>query len=229
MLLCLPRTPLPGPSSAMVSGRMRVPNDGAGSEGRCNQLIPVQPVTPQSWDPTEDLRCITMAFQHLHASGWYWGSISAIEAREVLANVTEGTFLVRDSSHPDYMLTLSVKTSRGPTNVRVEYSGGHFRLDSTFPACPRLLSFPTVPGLVQHYLGTGGKEERGKQREDVPVERLKDSTVIMKLRQPLHRPKSFPSLQHLTRLAINRHTDCPAQLPLPRLLLLYLQDYPFQV
>ncbi|KAG9260568.1 cytokine-inducible SH2-containing protein-like [Astyanax mexicanus] len=228
MLLCLPRPPLPGPSSVMVSGRMRVPNDGAESDDRCNQLIPVQPITPQSWDPTEDLRCITTAFQHLHASGWYWGSISASEARDALSNMVEGTFLVRDSSHPHYMLTLSVKTARGPTNVRIEYSGGHFRLDSTSPARPRLLSFPTVPGLVQHYLGTGGKEERGNKGEEVPVA-LKDSAIVMKLRQPLHSPKNFPSLQHLTRLAINRHTDRPAQLPLPRLLLLYLQDYPFQV
>ncbi|XP_072521900.1 cytokine-inducible SH2-containing protein-like [Salminus brasiliensis] len=228
MLLCLQRAPLPGPSSAMVAGGMRVPNDGAGSEGRCNQLIPVQPISPQSWDPTEDLRCITTTFQHLHASGWYWGSISASEAKEALANVAEGTFLVRDSSHPHYMLTLSVKTARGPTNVRVEYSGGRFRLDATSLARPRLLSFSTVPGLVQHYVGTGAKEERGKLGNDAPVA-LKDSAVLMKLRQPLRRPKSFPSLQHLTRLAINGHTACPAQLPLPRLLLLYLQDYPFQV
>ncbi|XP_036415794.1 cytokine-inducible SH2-containing protein-like [Colossoma macropomum] len=228
MLLCVQRAPLPGPFSAMVAGGMRVQNDGAGSEGRCNQLIPVQSISPQSWDPTEDLRCITTTFQHLHASGWYWGSISASEARDALAGMAEGTFLVRDSSHPHYMLTLSVKTARGPTNVRIEYSSGHFRLDSSSPARPRLLSFPTVPGLVQHYVGTGGRDDRGKPGEDASVA-LKDSAILLKLRQPLHRPKSFPSLQHLTRLAINRHAACPAQLPLPRLLLLYLQDYPFQV
>ncbi|KAI4890160.1 hypothetical protein NFI96_033008 [Prochilodus magdalenae] len=228
MLLCVQRAPLPGPFLEMVAGGMRVQNDGAGSEGHCNQLIPVQSISPQSWDPAGDLRCITTTFQHLHASGWYWGTISASEARDALAGMAEGTFLVRDSSHPHYMLTLSVKTARGPTNVRIEYRSGHFRLDSSSPAHPRLLSFPSVPGLVQHYMSTGGREERGKVGEDAPVA-LKDSAVLLKLRQPLHRPKSFPSLQHLTRLAINRHAACPAQLPLPRLLLLYLQDYPFQV
>ncbi|XP_066527691.1 cytokine inducible SH2-containing protein b [Hoplias malabaricus] len=209
----------------MVAG---VSNDGAGSEGHCNQLIPLQSISPQSWDPSEDLRCITATFQHLHISGWYWGSISAGEARDALAGAAEGTFLVRDSSHPHYMLTLSVKTSRGPTNVRIEYSSGRFRLDSSPPAQPRLLSFPSVPSLLQHYVGNGGSEEKGKLGEETPIA-LKDSAVLLKLRQPLHRPKSFPSLQHLTRLTINRHAACPAQLPLPRLLLLYLQDYPFQV
>lgn len=161
-------------------------------------------------------------------AGWYWGSISASEAKDALSDMQEGTFLMRDSSHPHYMLTLSVKTARGPTNVRVEYSGGRFRLDSSSPAHPRLLSFPTVPGLVQHYVGTGQREEKGKPEED-PAAALKDTAVLLKLRKPLLRPESFPSLQHLTRLAINQHAARPALLPLPRLLLLYLQDYPFQV
>lgn len=54
--------------------------------------------------------------------GWYWGSITASEARQHLQKMPEGTFLVRDSTHPSYLFTLSVKTTRGPTNVRIEYA-----------------------------------------------------------------------------------------------------------
>ncbi|KAM4613059.1 cytokine inducible SH2-containing protein b [Polymixia lowei] len=191
------------------------------------------------WDPTEDLCCITSTFQYLNASGWYWGPISASEARDALLQESEGTFLVRDSSHPQYMLTLSVKTRCGPTNVRIEYSRGCFWLDSSSTGLPHLQTFPNVLSLIQHYIGSGHTPHGQKAAEDNihPKEKLKnltrpaakDSGVLLKLMHPLHRPHAFPSLQHITRVTINRHTNCPEQLPLPRPLLRYLQDYPFQV
>lgn len=152
--------------------------------------------------------------------------MTASEARDALIGASEGTFLVRDSSHPLYLFTLSIKTQRGPTNVRVEYDSGRFRLDSSFPARSCLLSFSTLPSLVQHYASTSQEGER-KAEEHHMVS--KDNGILLKLRKPLHRPQVFPTLQHLTRLTINRHTDCHTQLPLPRPLLLYLQEYPFQV
>ncbi|KAM9444388.1 cytokine inducible SH2-containing protein b [Clarias gariepinus] len=223
MLLCVKRIPIP--PSAMVTGEMRVTDNLEVSEAPCNQLVPV---SVQSWDSFDNLRCIHATFQHLNASGWYWGNISAGQAGDALAGTAEGTFLVRDSSHTHYFFTLSVKTNRGPTNIRIEYSGNRFRLDSSSGACPRLLSFPTVSDLVQHYVGTSKRQGRSKPEEDAPAA-LKENTVLLKLRQPLYKPKTFPTLQHLVRLTVNRHTNCPEQLPLPRLLLFYLQDYPFKV
>ncbi|KAF4093672.1 hypothetical protein AMELA_G00004350 [Ameiurus melas] len=222
MLLCVQRIPiLP---SVMVTGEMRVTENAEVSEGPCNQPVSL---SAQPWDSFENLRCIHATFQHLYASGWYWGNISASQAGNALAGTAEGTFLVRDSSHTHYFFTLSVKTNRGPTNIRIEYSGNRFCLDYSSSACPRLLSFPTVSDLVQHYVGTS-KRKKSKPEDDTPVA-LKDNAVLLKLRQPLYKPKTFPMLQHLVRLTINRHTNCPEQLPLPRLLLIYLQDYPFKV
>ncbi|XP_012688329.1 cytokine-inducible SH2-containing protein-like isoform X2 [Clupea harengus] len=184
------------------------------------------------WDPTADLLHST-TFQQLHTSGWYWGDISAAEAKIALQDALEGTFLVRDSSHPLYMLTLSVKTCRGPTSVRIEYNCGHFRLDSSSPARSSLPSFTSVPSLVQHYVGSGRRhgggdleEEGAKSWESVMP---KDNTVLLKLQCPLRRPQAFPSLQHLTRLVINRHASSPAHLPLPGPLLLFLHEYPFYI
>ncbi|KAF3689877.1 Cytokine-inducible SH2-containing protein [Channa argus] len=188
------------------------------------------------WDPAEDLRCITTTFQYLQTSGWYWGSISAGEAREALLNKSEGTFLVRDSSHPQYMLALSVKTRCGPTSVRIEYSRGTFWLDSISPGLPHLQSFPDVLSLMQHYSGSGhipkdqeSNDIHPKTRPDPVQHTTKDSGVPLKLMHPLHKPEAFPSLQHLVRLTINRHMKCPDQLPLPKSLLRYLQDYPFHI
>ncbi|XP_060898826.1 cytokine-inducible SH2-containing protein-like [Labrus mixtus] len=193
--------------------------------------------SPPPQELAEDLCCITTNFKYLQTSGWYWGSISASEAREALLQKPEGTFLMRDSSHPQYMLALSVQTRCGPTSVRIEYSQGSFWLDSISPGLPQLQSFPDVVSLIQHYTGSG-QTPRGhssnhtftETKPDSEKHTAKDCGVPLKLKHPLHKRDTFPSLQHLARLAINRHTtDCPDLLPLPKPLLHYLQDYPFSI
>ncbi|KAG7494600.1 cytokine-inducible SH2-containing protein-like [Solea senegalensis] len=182
--------------------------------------------SPSCWNPAEDLRCVTTTLHHLQTSGWYWGSISASEAREALLAKSEGTFLVRDSSHPRYILALSVKTRSGPTSVRIEYRRGRFWLDSVSPGLPHLQSFPNVLSLIQHY-----KSSQEQAANDIRSELKPDPVggVPLQLTQPLHKPEAFPSLQHLVRLTINSHTNCPKHLPLPKPLLHYLQDYPFHI
>lgn len=133
------------------------------------------------------------------------------------------------------MLTLSVRTARGPTSIRIQYSSAQFLLDSSSPARPSLSSFPNVPSLVQYYMGPKRKAEEGKVEEEEkapskPLEQtIQDTSVLLKLKRAVYKPQSLPSLQHLTRLVINRHSDCPDQLPLPRPLLRYIQDYPFKI
>lgn len=163
--------------------------------------------------------------------GWYWGTITASEAHSLLEAAPEGTFLIRDSSHPLYMLTLSVKTGRGPTNVRIEYNHGRFQLDSSSPARARLLSFPDVLSLVQHYATSARGCDTPQDNECDPVTPPvpKECAVLLKLKHPLRQPKAFPSLQHLARLAINQYTAFPEKLPLPKPLLQYLQKYPFKL
>ncbi|NP_001070085.1 cytokine-inducible SH2-containing protein [Danio rerio] len=182
-------------------------------------------------DASKDYRALTLNFSYLDASGWYWGGISASEAHSVLKGASEGTFLIRDSSHPDYMLTLSVKTVRGPTNVRIEYRQCRFSLDSSSPARSHLQSFPDVHSLVQHYVGSKSEknEEKMEEAHHVISSAPKECSVLLKLKKPIHCPQGFPSLKHLTRLVINKHTSSTEMLPLPNPLLYYLQNYPFQL
>nr|NP_001108026.1 cytokine inducible SH2-containing protein b [Danio rerio]AAI55831.1 Socs8 protein [Danio rerio]ABM68039.1 suppressor of cytokine signaling 8 [Danio rerio] len=200
---------------------------GTGSQNERGESEVQQTQQHQAAPYSEDFHFITTTFQHLNTSGWYWGGLTAGDARAALIGAPEGTFLVRDSSHPLYLFTLSVQTWRGPTNIRIEYDSGRFRLDSSFPARSCLLSFSALPSLVHHYSSARPEEE--KKAEDHHHMVAKDTGILLKLRKPLHRPQAFPTLQHLTRLTINRHTDCHTKLPLPRPLLLYLQEYPFQV
>lgn len=195
--------------------------------------MPCLQSSPALWDPTKDLRAIASNFCYLENSGWYWGAVTAAQAHAALQEASEGAFLVRDSSHPLYMLTLSVRTARGPTSIRIQYSSAQFLLDSSSPARPGLSSFPNIPSLVQYYMGPKRKAEEGKVEEAAPTkpsqQTLQDASVVLKLRRALYKPQSLPSLQHLTRLVINRHSGPAEQLPLPRPLLRYIQDYPFKV
>ncbi|XP_019736473.1 cytokine inducible SH2-containing protein b [Hippocampus comes] len=202
-------------------------------------FCPHPPQTPSDRD--EDLSCIAATFQYLQTSGWYWGSISASQARDKLLAKSEGTFLVRDSSHPQYMVALSVMTHCGPTSVRIQYKRGSFWLDSLSPELPHLQSFPDVISLIQRYIGSAhtphgpatstedGRLSKIKPNHVHSPPLAKDSGVILKLLRPLHRPETFPRLQHLARLAINRNANCLDQLPLPKPLLDYLHDYPFHI
>ncbi|XP_078066082.1 cytokine-inducible SH2-containing protein-like isoform X1 [Mustelus asterias] len=177
-------------------------------------------------DPEADMQCITTTLRQLDLSGWYWGSLTASEAKQQLNKMPEGTFLIRDSSHPCYLLTLSVKTNRGPTNVRIEYSNGKFCLDSYYLAKPRILAFSEVLSLIQHYVCSCIVDRYDKVADTAGLP-PKDTAIHLKLIKPLHRRDSFPSLQHLCRLTINRVTHQVDKLPLPKRVQDYLEEYPF--
>lgn len=131
------------------------------------------------------------------------------------------------------MLTLSVKTARGPTSIRIQYKDSRFSLDSSSPARPTLSSFSNVPGLVQHYMGQEKETEEKKVVEEAPSKQsqqvIHESSMVLKLKWAAYKPQEFPSLQHLARLCINRHTDRLDQLPLPFPLIRYVVSYPFKV
>lgn len=147
----------------------------------------------------------------------------------------EGTFLVRDSTHPSYLFTLSVKTNRGPTNVRIEYTDSKFRLDSNYLSKPRILAFPDVVSLIQHYVMSCTMESKNEAPYPPPPplppmqKEMAAAAVHLKLIRPLSRKENIPSLQHLCRLRINKSTANVDQLPLPRRMGDYLKQYPFQL
>ncbi|KAJ8257458.1 hypothetical protein GJAV_G00185820 [Gymnothorax javanicus] len=205
-------------------------------------LIPIRlkdpGLEPRQREPSNDGFQGEGAMAHLGESGWYWGCITAVEAKQLLNDATEGTFLLRDSSNPGYLLTLSVKTSLGPTHLRIAYSNGVFGFDSAVMARPRLRRFKGVVELVQHYamahwlssslqdqvrpLEEGGEEEEVGSEEAAAAP---ESTLQLKLTRPLY--KSAPSLQHMCRIVINQHSHCHSDLPLPDRLKRYLLEYPF--
>ncbi|KAG9469199.1 hypothetical protein GDO78_021047 [Eleutherodactylus coqui] len=198
-------------------------------------IEPQRSPPPAQRDPEEDLICIAKTFCYLRESGWYWGPITATEAKQRLQKMEEGVFLVRDSTHPSYLFTLSVRTNRGPTNVRIEYSDSLFRLDSNWLSKPRILSFPDIVSLVQYYVSScssDSSKDPANQSPPAQTSLKEPAAVHLKLLRPLHRSGESPSLQHLCRMQINRSMASGSdltELPLPRRMVEYLQRYPFKL
>lgn len=157
--------------------------------------------------------------------GWYWGSLTANEAKDILQDASEGTFLVRDSSQRDYLFTISAMTSVGPTNLRIEYKHGKFKLDSVVLVKPKLKQFDSVVHLVEHYVHLSRSSDKLPNSQPSAV--APNGTVQLLLTKPVY--TAMPALQHLCRIAINRTTRQVQELPLPRRLKDYLTEYAYNV
>ncbi|KAL4658668.1 suppressor of cytokine signaling 2-like [Arapaima gigas] len=176
-------------------------------------------------ESTEAAVRVERAMAHLRESGWYWGSLMAAQAKQMLSEAPEGTFLLRDSSNPGYLLTLSAKTSLGPTHLRIEHSSGTFGFDSLAIARPHLRRFIGAVELVLHYTASSQKLPPLTLDPLKLDEESTDGGLQLRLSRPLY--KTLPTLQHLCRIAINRHSHSHQDLPLPGRLKAYLQAYPF--
>ncbi|KAG9339937.1 hypothetical protein JZ751_022252 [Albula glossodonta] len=177
-----------------------------------------------------DQNRIAAAMRDLKKTGWYWGSLTANEAKEILQDAAEGTFLLRDSSQRDYLFTISAMTSAGPTNLRIEYKDGKFKLDSVVLVKPKLKQFDSVVHLVEHYVllsRTSHKCGGGSTGEPSPPLAPPNGAVQLLLTTPVY--ASIPSLQHLCRISINKATRQVQDLPLPNRLKDYLTDYTYHV
>ncbi|XP_077565930.1 suppressor of cytokine signaling 2 [Stigmatopora nigra] len=166
---------------------------------------------------------VALAVKELKNAGWYWGALTATEAKEVLQDASEGTFLVRDSSQRDYLFTISAVTSAGPTNLRIGFDGAKFKLDSVLLVRPKLKQFDSVVHLVEHYVQLSRSAARARP---APAE-APNGTVPLLLTRPAY--LAVPSLQHLSRVAINGRTRRFQDLPLPNRLKDYLSDYLYNV
>ncbi|UYV77128.1 SOCS2 [Cordylochernes scorpioides] len=185
----------PPPSKNEVARRRR--------SARCQKMMRVD-------DFPQDLERLRTTLSRLQASGFYYEGLSWQEANDLLQDQEEGRFLVRDSSDSAFLFSLSVKTRKGPTSIRIHYNRGEFRLDSEDRLVNLMPRYDCVLKLVEHYTllsltpkGTScvWLDESGKR--DLPI----------LLGKPLY--KKVNSLQHLCRLKLNSsrhavHSNLPA-------------------
>ncbi|KAJ9581183.1 hypothetical protein L9F63_023642, partial [Diploptera punctata] len=218
--------------------------------------LPQTQTIPQVPQSDTDLVRLAATLKALRNSGWYYEGLSWQESAEALQSTTPGTFLVRDSSDPKFLFSLSVQTERGPTSVRLHYVCGQFRLDAETRLAPQMPLFDCVVQLVEYYIEAtkdsakasvtdgenlkGSKGSHARHKEQVWVDANGHMYSHILLTTPLYKKQHLPSLQHLARLAINkslkasmpkklstRNSLSVSQLPLPTLLTDYLKEYPY--
>lgn len=168
----------------------------------------------------------------------YYEGITYQKSHELLKDSPVGTFLVRDSSDPRFLFSLSVQTDRGPTSVRLFYANGCFRLDAQPHLQPAMPLFPSVVELVQHYVAQSKARQNGPLVWVDPLGKWYSSIV---LEEPLRKQNFSSSLKHLARLSVhkalqNSYRPKLSLLPAPYTLLevpaslkAYLAEYPYSV
>lgn len=134
---------------------------------------------------------------------------------------------MRDSSQRDYLFTISAMTAAGPTNLRIEYKHGKFKLDSVVLVKPKLKQFDSVVHLVEHYVQLSRTGDKVPSNPQPSAALPPNGTVQLLLTKPVY--MTTPTLQHLSRVAINRTTRRVQDLPLPNRLKDYLTDYTYNV
>lgn len=179
-----------------------------------------------------DLLTVKAALSVLRESCWYWGNISGDRARKLLKRCEPGTFLIRDSSDKRYLFTLSIMTLRGPTSIRLIFSRGCFRIETSGIISPRS---PCVVSLIVRmaYLSRNSVcEQPIKERMDEnekPTGKVDSQhNQTFKKQALLEKPlfSKAASLKHLARVAINRYnlrsfvSESAAE---------YLNQYPYPV
>lgn len=138
---------------------------------------------------------------------FYYGNMTNTEAKSRLHRCSVGTFLLRDSSDSRFRYSLSVKTVRGTTSIRIMgTSTGQYRLDSDPHQESRMPAFRWILSLVEHYFlsasSANSSTEKGRHRGHcVLLESSGRYDTPMVLRKPLE--LSPAPLAHLCRRTIN--------------------------
>ncbi|XP_034448740.1 uncharacterized protein LOC117766125 isoform X2 [Hippoglossus hippoglossus] len=178
-------------------------------------------LTPRCPLSRPDASSFATSLRELEKCGWYWGPMNWEDAEMKLKGKPDGSFLVRDSSDPRYILSLSFRSQGVTHHTRMEHYRGTFSLwchPKFEDRCHSVVEF--IERAIMH-------SKNGKflyfLRSRVPG--LPPTPV--QLLYPVSRFSSVKSLQHLCRFCIRQlvRIDHIQELPLPTPLIAYLKKF----
>uniref|UniRef100_A0A8C8HJT1 Suppressor of cytokine signaling 7 n=1 Tax=Oncorhynchus tshawytscha TaxID=74940 RepID=A0A8C8HJT1_ONCTS len=164
---------------------------------------------------------VCLSVEYYITCGWYWGPMNWEDAEMKLKGKPDGAFLVRDSSDPRYILSLSFRSQGVTHHTRMEHYRGTFSLwchPKFEDRCHSVVEF--IERAIMH-------SKNGKflyfLRSRVPG--LPPTPV--QLLYPVSRFSNVKSLQHLCRFCIRQmvRIDHIQELPLPKPLIMYLRKF----
>ncbi|KAI6072456.1 Suppressor of cytokine signaling 7 isoform X2 [Aix galericulata] len=191
------------------------------------RIVPLRPMETAPSQPAPHLQCplyrpdsssFAASLRELEKCGWYWGPMNWEDAEMKLKGKPDGSFLVRDSSDPRYILSLSFRSQGITHHTRMEHYRGTFSLwchPKFEDRCQSVVEF--IKRAIMH-------SKNGKflyfLRSRVPG--LPPTPV--QLLYPVSRFSNVKSLQHLCRFRIRQlvRIDHIPELPLPKPLISYI-------
>ncbi|KAM4033854.1 suppressor of cytokine signaling 7 isoform 2-T2 [Anomaloglossus baeobatrachus] len=194
------------------------------------RLVPLRPPECAPVPLVQPLQCpilrqdpssFAASLRELEKCGWYWGPMNWEDAEMKLKGKPDGSFLVRDSSDPRYILSLSFRSQGITHHTRMEHYRGTFSLwchPKFEDRCQSVVEF--IKRAIMH-------SKNGKflyfLRSRVPG--LPPTPV--QLLYPVSRFSNVKSLQHLCRFRIRQlvRIDHIPELPLPKPLISYLRKF----
>ncbi|XP_036421758.1 suppressor of cytokine signaling 7-like [Colossoma macropomum] len=170
-----------------------------------------------------DSSSFATSLRELEKCGWYWGPMNWEDAEMKLKGTADGSFLVRDSSDPRYILSLSFRSQGVTHHTRMEHYRGTFSLwchPKFEDRCHSVVEF--IERAIMH-----SKNGRFLYFLRSRVPGLPPTPV--QLLYPVSRFSSVKSLQHLCRFCIRQlvRIDHIQELPLPTPLIMYLRKFYF--
>uniref|UniRef100_A0A0R3SDK4 Suppressor of cytokine signaling 7 n=2 Tax=Hymenolepis diminuta TaxID=6216 RepID=A0A0R3SDK4_HYMDI len=202
---------------------------------------PQEQIIPPKEDPQEDQRRVFLQnIAQLKRTGWYWGPLTIEEAELLLKDRPNGSFLVRDSGHELYILSLSFRAENRIYHTRIEHTGGKFGFaiqggaDTTSSSIAQFINHVIAEserGRARFFLRQSAltmsptADQNGEERVTNQLEG-ESHHVEARLLYPVSRFLVVHSLAHLCRFEIllkvrKDHID---QLPLPDPLKKYLHE-----
>ncbi|XP_075847025.1 suppressor of cytokine signaling 7 isoform X2 [Microtus pennsylvanicus] len=194
------------------------------------RIAPIRASESLHSQPPQHLHCplyrpdsssFAASLRELEKCGWYWGPMNWEDAEMKLKGKPDGSFLVRDSSDPRYILSLSFRSQGITHHTRMEHYRGTFSLwchPKFEDRCQSVVEF--IKRAIMH-------SKNGKflyfLRSRVPG--LPPTPV--QLLYPVSRFSNVKSLQHLCRFRIRQlvRIDHIPDLPLPKPLISYIRKF----
>ncbi|KAM9520536.1 suppressor of cytokine signaling 7 isoform 1-T1 [Guaruba guarouba] len=226
----LPTSVLVGPMGSSLQSFPLPPPPPPHAPDAFPRIVPLRPMEAMPGQPAQHLQCplyrpdsssFAASLRELEKCGWYWGPMNWEDAEMKLKGKPDGSFLVRDSSDPRYILSLSFRSQGITHHTRMEHYRGTFSLwchPKFEDRCQSVVEF--IKRAIMH-------SKNGKflyfLRSRVPG--LPPTPV--QLLYPVSRFSNVKSLQHLCRFRIRQlvRIDHIPELPLPKPLISYIRKF----
>ncbi|KAK6172056.1 hypothetical protein SNE40_018020 [Patella caerulea] len=162
--------------------------------------------------------------RQLRDCGWYWGPLSYEEAEAKLMNKPDGSFLVRDSSNENYILSLSFTCNNIVHHTRIEHHRGVF----SFWSQPLSHGKDTIREFIEQAVENS---KNGTFHYFLRPSGPGTPPLPIRLVHPISRFFRLQSLQHMCRFLILRwvRRDHIDTLPVPEKVKNYLRENQYYV